>query len=92
MAQVIKFPPDLRCPICSLKLRPATRAEIEKGLSEPKLRHFFAQAVQGDTGRTLLVDDVPAWVEYDAVPAAWLMICDKCGHKTLWSKEDEAES
>lgn len=91
MPKIIKFPPKLACDACRTKMRPATKAEIQKGLADSKWRHLYAQAVQGDADRKVLIEGVPEWFEMDTVPASWLMVCDHCGGKTLWSKEEAVE-
>lgn len=89
MPSVIKFPPNLACHICNVKMRPATRTEITKGIADNSLSHFYNQAVQGDTTRKLVKEDCQEWVEDNANFSSWLMICDTCGGKVLWSIDDE---
>jgi len=86
MADVVRFPPSRDCPLCSTRLRRATTLDIEAALADPKLKHLFLQAVQGDMAKKSL-DSIPAWLEQEATKGSWLLICPGCGHKSIISDE-----
>jgi hypothetical protein len=75
VADLIKFPPSAKCPVCGIKLRPATRAEIRRGLQndKPTIRQAFSHAVQGDLSRkTVGEHDLPDWLEAETLEGSWV--------------------
>ena len=94
MAKVIKFPPNAICPRCGIKLRPATAAEIERGLASDgqQTRQLFAHAVQGDVDRKFTVENkFTSMLEHETPPASWVLICDSCGLRSAHMREEAPE-
>lgn len=92
MGKVIKFPQTTPCPNCKAKLRPATVTEIKCGLAseDQQMRQLFAHAVQGDVERKFAVeDDFTSMMEHDTPTASWVLICDSCGLKSAYLREEE---
>ena len=82
MTNVTRFPPNVDCSVCGIKLRPAKAAEIRRGLQDgnPAIQQAFAHAVQGDMGRkTIGSGQLPEWLEAETPEGSWVMICDGCG-------------
>jgi hypothetical protein len=87
MAHISLFPPILNCPSCSTPLRPATRAEVNRDLKDPTYAFIAEQAAQGS-----MEWEPPAnWADYGKKmmpPGSWMLRCDKCGNRTLFSESD----
>jgi hypothetical protein len=82
MSNVTRFPPSLNCPSCGIKLRPATGAEIRRGLQngDAAIRQAFAYAVQGDmSSKSLESVQLPERLEDETPTGSWVLICETCG-------------
>lgn len=82
MAKIIKFPAKAICHVCNTGLRPATAAEIRRGLSsnDPVVRQAFVHGVQGDMSKSLLDKGVLLdSLEAETPEGSWVMLCDSCG-------------
>lgn len=82
MTNITRFPPNLHCPTCGDKLRPATSAEIRRGFqsNEAAIRRAYAHAVQGDMGKKLIDSArMATWMEGETPPGSWVLLCDSCG-------------
>jgi hypothetical protein len=86
MRTVINFPPQLDCPACGTQLRPATRAEINADVLDPRFRDVALSAAQGARDYEPPAE-FPAWRKDITPPGSWLFRCDECGNRTLWSRE-----
>ncbi len=92
MAPVIEFPPAQSCQLCGIPLRPATRKEIAEDLRDKRYRQIALSAAQGDQD-FISPMEFPDWLKDITYPGSWLMRCDKCGLRALFSKvppEDDA--
>lgn len=92
MASVIEFPPIKRCELCGIPLRPATRKEIAEDLLDKRYRQMALSAAQGHLD-FIPPMEFPEWMKDITYPGSWLMRCDKCGLRALFSKaspEDDA--
>lgn len=56
MARNFSFPPPIDCPVCLTPLRPATRAELNNDLRNPKYAHVAESAAQGSMAGSRLLD------------------------------------
>ena len=93
MAKLIKFPPSATCPTCGIKLRPATQAEIRRGLESdnPTIRQAFSHAVQGDLGRKTIGErDLPDWLEAETPEGSWVLLCDSCNLTSVHMQESSS--
>ena len=91
MTPVIRFPPDVACPICQIKLRPATANEIKAGLENPNptIRQSFAHAVQGQMDKKFVAEDkMTSMLESETLEGTWVMLCDSCGHISVCTSEE----
>jgi hypothetical protein len=106
MARVIDFPPKLDCPFCHIRLRPATRAELNEDLRSGNLqRRQIAQSAAQGAHDWEPPRDWDEWEKAMTPPGSWLFRCDcnrgdclhrlvrgpyRCDHRTLWSRVVEA--
>jgi hypothetical protein len=90
MTAVIEFPPHVKCPVCDVRLRPATVDEIRADLLDTRFRQIAAMAAQGNRDFDPNVA-YPDWIAPDTVELhpTWLLRCDRCGHRMLWGRQDE---
>ena len=68
---------------CGAKLRPATRAEIQADLLDPRYKHVAEHAAQGRWDWNP-PDDWPDWEKYDTPNPPWVLRCDTCGARIVW--------
>ena len=86
-ANIYQFPPQLDCPTCQTLLRPVTRAELNLDLNNPDYRHIAEAAAQG----ALNWEPPHQWTDFMkdvSPPGSWLLRCDTCGNRSLWSRDD----
>jgi hypothetical protein len=86
--KVIEFPPIRTCPGCGTRLRFATKQEIQADLSDDRYNHIAEQAAQGDLN-WMPPESWPDWEKEISPPGSWLMRCDNCDLRYLWSKTEE---
>jgi hypothetical protein len=87
MARNFIFPPRMDCPLCLKPLRPATRAEINRDLKDPKYAHIAESAAQGSMGWEPPAD-WSDWEKATTPPGSWLFRCDTCNHRALWLRDE----
>ena len=56
-------------------------------LQSKEYRETAQLAAQGDTD-WLPGNEVPEWKKADFTPSSWLLRCDKCNARVLWSSEE----
>ncbi|MFI5117175.1 MAG: hypothetical protein ACHP8B_10825 [Terriglobales bacterium] len=86
--KLIGFPPTQNCPVCGTKLRFATKGEIQADLNNPEYQHIAEQAAQGDLNWTP-PEDWSDWEKDVSPPGSWLMRCNTCDFRLLWSPSEE---
>jgi hypothetical protein len=82
MGSVIDIPLVRECH-CGAKLRPATRAEIQADLIDPRYKHVAEHAAQGRWDWDP-PDDWPDWEKYDTPNPPWVLRCDSCDARHVW--------
>lgn len=85
MATITDIPRARTCSGCGAKLRIATRAEIEADLKDPRYRQAAEGAAQG-SHEWEPPDHWPDWRKYEPGSPRWLLRCDDCGARVLWSQ------
>jgi hypothetical protein len=90
MGKTITFPPRDPCACGGPPLRPATRAELNADLVNPKYRQIALLAAQGSMDWEP-PSNLPDWFKDIAPPGSWLLRCDQCGMRLLWSPPEKAE-
>ncbi len=93
--RVIEFPPDPGlCGKCGVKLRLATREEINADLRStvPQYREMAERSAQGDRAWT----PPEYFSEWDKRAASeerpsWQFRCDRCGLRALYSRAKDEE-
>lgn len=87
MASVTEIPRVRACSHCGSKLRIATQAQIASDLKDSRYRQLAESAAQGSYDWTP-PENWSAWKRQESASSkpAWLLRCDDCGARVLWSE------
>lgn len=83
---ITKLPPVIECHGCGSKMRRATKAEINLDLQSNEYKHLSEISAQGSLTKKTK-NTKSEWREDLMEQGSWLLRCDGCGARVLWSSE-----